>query len=195
MLAQRIESLSSLRAHRTCGDTRRAVVLLGFAVQTHAQDIALAVPDYHWWYGCTPTSVGMIMGWYDRVGSGGIDYRRLDYSSLIPGGVALAARKTTIATGGTQPERVRFENVRGTWSWVADQRGRLRLDACLPVRLCERAAAAGVAGTIARPRGSGARLHRSRQRIRGRRGRCHHVPGGGCGPLGAVVGGRGARRG
>ncbi|MEN6385481.1 MAG: PEP-CTERM sorting domain-containing protein [Phycisphaerales bacterium] len=34
--------------------------------------------NYDWWYGCSPTSVGMLLGWYDRNG----------YSNLIPGGVA-----------------------------------------------------------------------------------------------------------
>jgi len=34
--------------------------------------------DYDWWYGCSPTSVGMVMGHYDREG----------YPNLIPGGVA-----------------------------------------------------------------------------------------------------------
>ncbi len=36
------------------------------------------MPDYDWWYGCTPTSVGMILGYYDRNG----------YGNLIPGGTA-----------------------------------------------------------------------------------------------------------
>jgi hypothetical protein len=36
------------------------------------------MPDYHWYYGCTPTSVGMIMGYYDRNG----------YANIVPGGVA-----------------------------------------------------------------------------------------------------------
>jgi hypothetical protein len=40
-------------------------------------------PDYEWWYGCTPTSAGMMMGYYDRNGYGG-----LQYDNLIPGGVA-----------------------------------------------------------------------------------------------------------
>jgi len=40
-------------------------------------------PDYAWWYGCSPTSAGMMMGYYDRNGYGG-----LLYSNLVPGGVA-----------------------------------------------------------------------------------------------------------
>lgn len=39
--------------------------------------------DYDWWYGCSPTSAGMIMGHYDRNGYGGGTY-----NALITGGVA-----------------------------------------------------------------------------------------------------------
>jgi hypothetical protein len=39
--------------------------------------------DYKWWYGCSPTSAGMMIGHYDRNGYGG-----LDYSNLVPGGMA-----------------------------------------------------------------------------------------------------------
>ncbi|PKL43543.1 MAG: hypothetical protein CVV39_08520 [Planctomycetes bacterium HGW-Planctomycetes-1] len=34
--------------------------------------------SYDWWYGCSPTSTGMLLGWYDRNG----------YSNLVPGGDA-----------------------------------------------------------------------------------------------------------
>jgi hypothetical protein len=40
-------------------------------------------PDYQWWFGCTPTSAGMLMGYYDRNG-----YGNLDYANIMPGGVA-----------------------------------------------------------------------------------------------------------
>jgi hypothetical protein len=43
----------------------------------------LAGPSYDWWYGCSPTSAGMMMGYYDRNG-----YAGLSYSNLVPGGVA-----------------------------------------------------------------------------------------------------------
>ncbi len=43
-------------------------------------------PGYDWWYGCSATSAGMMMGFYDRNGYGG-----LDYSNLVPGGVAEAS--------------------------------------------------------------------------------------------------------
>jgi len=40
-------------------------------------------PDYAWWYGCSPTSAGMMMGYYDRNG-----YAGSTYDNLVPGGVA-----------------------------------------------------------------------------------------------------------
>jgi hypothetical protein len=50
--------------------------------------------DYSWWYGCSPTSAGMIMGYYDRNG-----YNGLGYSNLVPGGVAETS--TYPSTDGT----------------------------------------------------------------------------------------------
>jgi len=40
-------------------------------------------PDYGWWYGCSPTSAGMMMGFYDING-----YAGLSYDNLVPGGTA-----------------------------------------------------------------------------------------------------------
>jgi len=40
-------------------------------------------PDYEWWYGCAPTSAGMMMGYYDTHG-----YDGLEYDNLVPGGDA-----------------------------------------------------------------------------------------------------------
>lgn len=40
-------------------------------------------PDYEWWYGCSPTSAGMLMGFYDRRPYGG-----REYPNLVPGVVA-----------------------------------------------------------------------------------------------------------
>ncbi|MGA1863902.1 MAG: hypothetical protein ACMUHX_02445, partial [bacterium] len=48
----------------------------------YSQGVALSAPDYNWWYGCAPTSAGMIMGYYDIYGYNGITY------DLILGGVA-----------------------------------------------------------------------------------------------------------
>ena len=42
--------------------------------------------NYDWWYGCSPTSTGMMMGYYDRNG-----YMGYSYSNLVPGGVAEAS--------------------------------------------------------------------------------------------------------
>jgi len=39
--------------------------------------------NYDWWYGCSPTSAGMMMGHYDRNG-----YDGYWYNNLVPGGVA-----------------------------------------------------------------------------------------------------------
>lgn len=47
------------------------------------QGAAINVPDYQWWYGCSPTSAGMMMGYYDING-----YAGLNYGNLVPGGVA-----------------------------------------------------------------------------------------------------------
>ena len=40
-------------------------------------------PSYVWWYGCAPTSAGMMMGYYDQKGYGG-----LSYGNLVSGGTA-----------------------------------------------------------------------------------------------------------
>jgi hypothetical protein len=45
--------------------------------------ILSGAPTYDWWYGCSPTSAGMMVGYYDRKGYGG-----LSYSNLVRGGVA-----------------------------------------------------------------------------------------------------------
>lgn len=39
--------------------------------------------DYAWWYGCSPTSMGMILGHYDRNG-----YQNTYFGNLVAGGVA-----------------------------------------------------------------------------------------------------------
>jgi len=41
-------------------------------------DILSGSPNYDWWYGCSPTSAGMMMGYYDRNG----------FDNLVPGGTA-----------------------------------------------------------------------------------------------------------
>ncbi len=62
-----------------------------------------SAPDYKWWYGCSPTSAGMMMGYYDINGYGG-----LRYDNLVPGGNAeltnygnpLAIANNAIASSG-----------------------------------------------------------------------------------------------
>lgn len=39
--------------------------------------------NYDWWYGCSPTSAGMMMGYYDLNG-----YQTYTYNNLVPGGSA-----------------------------------------------------------------------------------------------------------
>ena len=56
-----------------------------------AGDILLAntMPEAEYMYGCTPTAVGMILGYYDLYG-----YRGADFSDLIDGDVDLKSRGT-----------------------------------------------------------------------------------------------------
>ena len=54
---------------------------------------------YKWWYGCSPTSAGMAMAYYDLNGYGG-----LSYSNLVAGGVA---------------ETTTFPSTAGTWTYLA----------------------------------------------------------------------------
>jgi hypothetical protein len=49
----------------------------------HGQTLIANPADYDWWYGCSPTSAGMMMGYYDITG-----YDGLTYPNLVPGGVA-----------------------------------------------------------------------------------------------------------
>jgi len=46
-------------------------------------DILSGAPDYDWWYGCSPTAAGMMMGYYDI---NGYDGQR--YDNLVPGRTA-----------------------------------------------------------------------------------------------------------
>ena len=57
------------------GDQTAAGVQMGVALAN--------MPNYEWWYGCSPTSTGMMMGYYDRNG-----YRGVSYANLVPGAVA-----------------------------------------------------------------------------------------------------------
>jgi hypothetical protein len=60
-----------------------AVSVQAVEIASRMQGATLAAPDYDWWYGCSPTSAGMMLGYYDRNGYGG-----QDYSNIVPGAVA-----------------------------------------------------------------------------------------------------------
>lgn len=71
---------------RSTAGTRTSVTalcgLLAFSVDA-APVLLSNCPDYDWWYGCSATSAGMLMGYYDLNG-----YSGLYYDLLIPGGDA-----------------------------------------------------------------------------------------------------------
>ncbi len=59
-------------------------IMNGKEVAAHKEGTILPnAPDYNWWHGCSPTSAGMMMGYYDINGYGG-----LYYDNLVPGGQA-----------------------------------------------------------------------------------------------------------
>jgi hypothetical protein len=82
--------------------------------------------DYLWWYGCSPTSAGMMLGYYDRNG-----YQGVQYSNLVQGGVAEATTgplaRATIASsrhvsdfyGGADAAGAPT----GSWDCLADYMG------------------------------------------------------------------------
>jgi len=53
------------------------------ALVGHREGTTLPSPTYEWWYGCSPTAAGMLIGYYDREG-----YNAYSYPNLVPGGVA-----------------------------------------------------------------------------------------------------------
>jgi hypothetical protein len=56
----------------------------GKLLALHREGVTLNnAPDYDWWHGCSPTSAGMMMGYYDING-----YGSLYYNNLVPGGPA-----------------------------------------------------------------------------------------------------------
>jgi hypothetical protein len=60
-----------------------------------------AAPDYEWWYGCSPTAAGMLIGYYDING-----YVGKTYHNLVPDAVA------EIST---------FPSVEGNWDYNVQQ--------------------------------------------------------------------------
>jgi hypothetical protein len=66
----------------------------------HVEGGSLAnTSNYEWWYGCSPTSAGMMMGYYDRNG-----YMSYSYDGLVPGGVAEASS---------------FPSTAGSWDYLS----------------------------------------------------------------------------
>jgi hypothetical protein len=57
-------------------------------------------PSYQWWYGCSPTAAGMLMGYYDVNGYGG-----LQYGNLVAGGTASSST---------------FPSTAGNWNYLAE---------------------------------------------------------------------------
>ena len=55
--------------------------------------VQLTTPNYDWWYGCSPTSAGMLMGYYDRK----FMWNAQTYYNLVPGG---SAELSSFGAGG-----------------------------------------------------------------------------------------------
>ena len=72
-------------------DGSLSVTVNGPTVTNEAGDVLLAnaMPQAEYMYGCCPTAVGMLLGYYDLYG-----YRGKDFSALIEGDVALESRGT-----------------------------------------------------------------------------------------------------
>lgn len=81
---------------------------IGFYVE--GGNVKLGGPDYAWWYGCSPTSAGMMMAYYDRNGYGGHSY-----NNLVPGGTA---ESSTFAI----PNNWNYlaNNAIASWGYVTD---------------------------------------------------------------------------
>ncbi len=86
---------------------------LGFYAQG---GVNLDGPSYVWWYGCSPTSAGMMMGYYDQKG-----YDGKSYGNLVSGGTAESTTfpltspwnalvKTSIASQGYVNDYYRYAN-------------------------------------------------------------------------------------
>ncbi len=85
------------------GDILRYGTIGGSDVAAHqvgTQVILANSCDYDWWYGCSPTSAGMVMGHYDRNGYG-TDPLTNKYPALVSGGVAEAETYVGPPTGSS----------------------------------------------------------------------------------------------
>ena len=80
--------------------------MVEYTIKNSSGDILLAntMPEAEYMYGCTPTAVGMILGYYDLYG-----YRGTDLSNLIDGVVDLKSR----GTNGNAYDMDAFDTVLG----------------------------------------------------------------------------------
>ena len=77
-----------------------SAIAAALPLSKHGEGVILNnVSDYDWWYGCSPTSAGMMMAYYDING-----YDGLLYDNLVPGG---------------QAELSSFPSTPGQWDYLA----------------------------------------------------------------------------
>ena len=75
---------ANITMRRRAGLFALLAVVLALSAPAGADSTVLSdVPDYDWFYGCSPTAAGMLIGYYDRNG-----YDDKGYGSLVPGGKA-----------------------------------------------------------------------------------------------------------
>ncbi|MCX5893477.1 MAG: hypothetical protein NTW80_11005 [Deltaproteobacteria bacterium] len=87
---------------------------LGYYVQ--GSTVNLGGPAYDWWYGCSPTSAGMMMGYYDIHG-----YAGKSYAKLVPGGTAES--KTGSSNFNTTYQKditYKVNNIIASYGYVTD---------------------------------------------------------------------------
>jgi len=70
-------------------------------------------PAYDWWYGCSPTSAGMMMGYYDIHGYGG-----KSYANLVPNAVAESSTYPPSTSFATNTYQV--NNIIASYGYVTD---------------------------------------------------------------------------
>lgn len=74
-------------------------VLPAYAAELAYYSEGSVAPDYEWWYGCSPTSAGMMVGYYDING-----YSGSTFNNLVQGGTA---------------ETSTFPSTAGSWDYLA----------------------------------------------------------------------------
>lgn len=96
-MKSKLKPIALLVAMLSLAPLAQADEMLTFAEQGSAT--LPGTPSYYWWYGCSPTAAGMMLGLYDRNG-----YKGQSFSNLIAGG---SAESTT------------FPSTAGTWQYLA----------------------------------------------------------------------------